>query len=88
MFGSCWQQWSTVAPTAAASGLTVLCIEYRLAPEHPFPAALNDVVSVYKELLQQGYAAHNLVILGDSAGKHPHHVTDCGDKLTTVLPVS
>jgi hypothetical protein len=53
--GSCHHQWSTVAPTAAAAGLNILCIEYRLAPEHPFPAGLNDVVSVYRELLKRGY---------------------------------
>jgi acetyl esterase/lipase len=67
--GSCYSQWSTVAPTAAAAaGLPILCIEYRLAPENPFPAGLNDVLSVYKELLNRGYKASNMVLLGDSAG--------------------
>jgi acetyl esterase/lipase len=68
VIGSCQYQWSTAVPTAARAGLTTLCIEYRLAPEHPFPAGLNDVLSVYKELLKQGYKAKNLVLLGDSAG--------------------
>uniref|UniRef100_A0A383W8B7 Alpha/beta hydrolase fold-3 domain-containing protein n=1 Tax=Tetradesmus obliquus TaxID=3088 RepID=A0A383W8B7_TETOB len=66
--GSCHSQWSTVAPTAAAAGLAILCVEYRLAPEHPFPAGLNDVLSVFKDLLQQGYKGSNIVLLGDSAG--------------------
>eukprot|EP00882_Tetradesmus_deserticola_P008666 GHRQ01009137.1.p1 GENE.GHRQ01009137.1~~GHRQ01009137.1.p1 ORF type:complete len:502 (+),score=117.22 GHRQ01009137.1:176-1681(+) len=68
VIGSCYHQWSTVAPTAAAAGLTILCIEYSLAPEHPFPADVNDVVSVYKGLLQRGFKGSNMVLLGDSAG--------------------
>lgn len=51
--GSCHAQWSTPAPTAARAGLVILCIEYRLAPENPFPAGLNDALAVYKALLQQ-----------------------------------
>ncbi|MCU4424522.1 alpha/beta hydrolase [Acinetobacter sp. WU_MDCI_Abxb74] len=42
--------------------------EYRLAPEHPSPAALEDVISVYKALLAQGQNPKKLVIAGDSAG--------------------
>lgn len=41
---------------------------YRLAPEHPFPAAVEDCLSVYRELLQQGHAGHRIVLAGDSAG--------------------
>lgn len=46
----------------------ILLPEYRLAPEHPFPAALEDAQRVYHWLLAQGYAAHNIVVAGDSAG--------------------
>ena len=46
----------------------VLIPEYRLAPEHPFPAGLEDAVSAYNWLLAQGFAAENIVIAGDSAG--------------------
>jgi acetyl esterase/lipase len=48
--------------------LPVLSIEYRLAPEHPFPAALNDVKSVYEGLLNVGLDSDDIVLLGDSAG--------------------
>ncbi len=43
-------------------------IDYRLAPEHPFPAALDDAVSAYRWLLAQGVSPNGLVLAGDSAG--------------------
>lgn len=46
----------------------VLAINYRQAPEHRFPAWLDDAVSAYRFLLDQGYAAKNISIGGDSAG--------------------
>jgi acetyl esterase/lipase len=45
--GSCHYQLSTVGPTAAAAQLVVMCPEYRLAPEHPFPAGLNDALTMW-----------------------------------------
>lgn len=51
-----------------ATGCKVLNIDYRLAPEHPFPAALEDTVSAYLWLLEQEISAKNIVIGGDSAG--------------------
>src|SRR5258708_11449290 len=53
---------------SAASGARVLVIDYRLAPEHPFPAAVDDATKAWRWLLQQGYAANRLAIAGDSAG--------------------
>lgn len=46
----------------------LLIPEYRLAPEHPFPAALEDAQMAYRWLLEQGYRPENIVIAGDSAG--------------------
>ncbi|MFX1238435.1 MAG: alpha/beta hydrolase [Promethearchaeota archaeon] len=53
---------------AKATKLKVLSVNYRLAPEHPFPAALDDCFSSYNWLLEQGYDPKNIVIGGDSAG--------------------
>ncbi|MFX1238433.1 MAG: alpha/beta hydrolase [Promethearchaeota archaeon] len=50
------------------TNLKVLSINYRLAPEYPFPSGLNDCVFVYKWLLNKGYDPKNIVIGGDSAG--------------------
>lgn len=52
------------------TGLPVFLIDYRLAPEHRFPAAANDVEAGYRWLLDQGYDAKDIVIAGDSAGGH------------------
>jgi acetyl esterase/lipase len=46
----------------------VLTPDYRLAPEHPFPAAVKDALKAYGWLLEQGFAADNIVVGGDSAG--------------------
>ena len=49
-------------------GVPVYTIDYRLAPEHPFPAGLDDCVAAYRGLLDKGIAAKSIVIAGDSAG--------------------
>lgn len=46
----------------------VCALDHRLAPEHPFPAARDDVLVAYRTLLEQGHAPERLVIAGDSAG--------------------
>ena len=53
---------------ARKMGLRFLMVDYRLAPDHPFPAALDDCVAGYCWLLKQGFLAQNIVIAGDSAG--------------------
>lgn len=53
---------------SAASTAAVLVIDYRLAPEHPFPAAVEDATKAWRWLLAQGFAANRLAIAGDSAG--------------------
>ena len=52
----------------ARRGFRVFAARYRLAPEHPFPAALDDAVSAYRSLLDSGSSAGTLVLAGDSAG--------------------
>ncbi len=54
-------------PIASYAGIKVVAVLYRLAPEHPFPAAVDDSVVVYKELLKT-YAPSHVVIYGTSAG--------------------
>lgn len=53
---------------ATALEAAALVIDYRRAPEHPFPAQLEDATAVYRELLERGYAPENIVTCGDSAG--------------------
>ncbi|WP_019632301.1 alpha/beta hydrolase [Actinomadura atramentaria] len=55
---------------AADTGLPVLVPHYRLAPEHPFPAPLEDAVAAYEWLLRRGVPASGIVLAGDSAGGH------------------
>lgn len=53
-----------------ATGLPVFVSDYRLAPEHPFPAAAEDIEESYRWLLSQGFDADRVVVAGDSAGGH------------------
>lgn len=53
---------------SAAADARILVIDYRMGPEHPFPAAVDDAVTAYRWLLEQGVAAANIAISGDSAG--------------------
>ncbi len=53
---------------SAAAAARVLLIDYRLAPEHPFPAAVDDATAAYRWLLASGVSPARLVIAGDSAG--------------------
>lgn len=52
----------------AREGFRVLAPDYRLAPENPFPAAVDDAVASYRGLLSEGYTADRIVAAGDSAG--------------------
>jgi len=57
-----------VTEAGRAGGLRTLAVGYRLAPEHPFPAALDDAVVAWRWLRRQGIAAQDIVVGGDSAG--------------------
>lgn len=59
---------SLAANLSRAAQSRVLVIDYRLAPEHPFPAAVEDSVASYRWLLAQGIQPARVVIAGDSAG--------------------
>jgi monoterpene epsilon-lactone hydrolase len=66
--GSCNDHRNMVAKVALGSGISVLQFNHRLAPEDPFPAALDDAVAAYRWLLAQGFAPDKLMIFGESAG--------------------
>jgi acetyl esterase/lipase len=57
-----------VAALSAASGATALALDYRLAPENPFPAAVDDAVAAYRWLLGRGVPPASIAVAGDSAG--------------------
>jgi len=68
VIGSINTHRAMIARIARASNARALAIDYRLAPEHPFPAAVDDATGAYKWLLAQGYKPQKIVIAGDSAG--------------------
>ena len=57
-----------LAELSQASGARVLALDYRLAPEHPFPAPVEDAVASYRWLLNEGYDPVRIAVGGDSAG--------------------
>ena len=66
--GSLHTHGELVARISKASNIKILQIDYRLAPEHPYPAAVEDAVFAYRWLLKNGFSSNNIVIAGDSAG--------------------
>lgn len=68
VFGSPYTHRLITASIARTAGARVLSVDYRLAPEHPFPAAVEDAWGAYWWLLAQGIEAKRIVVMGDSAG--------------------
>jgi epsilon-lactone hydrolase len=66
--GSCNDHRGVVSKFAKQTGILALTYEYRLAPEYPYPAALDDSVLIYKGLLAKGIKPENILIAGESAG--------------------
>lgn len=67
-FGSVDSHRSLLANLARTTQARVLALDYRLAPEHPCPAAIDDVKAAYAWLLEQGVSPGSLHVMGDSAG--------------------
>jgi epsilon-lactone hydrolase len=66
--GTCNDHRAVVAKFVEGSGISSLLFEYHLAPEHPYPAALEDTISAYLWLLSQGVSPSRIIIVGESAG--------------------
>ena len=66
--GSCLYGRTLTAKLASTTSMDVLSFDYRLAPENPYPAALEDAEKVWNYLMLLGYGARDIILTGDSAG--------------------
>ena len=67
-FGCSPETHRPITVAFARHGFLVFAPDYRLAPENPFPAAVDDAVAAYRGLLKEGYPPESIVVAGDSAG--------------------
>jgi epsilon-lactone hydrolase len=68
VFGSIQSHRHLVSRFAVAASVDAVHLDYRLAPEHPYPAQLEDAAKAYKQLLADGYSGGNILVGGESAG--------------------
>ena len=66
--GSCVYARTLTSKLATSTSMDVLCFDYRLAPENPYPAAPEDAVKAWNYLMLLGYGAKDVMVAGDSAG--------------------
>ena len=66
--GSCLYARSITEKLANSTSMDVMAFDYRLAPEHPYPAATEDAMRAWNHLMLLGYGARDVIVAGDSAG--------------------